>query len=120
MRSSDGRLDLALAIPGPGGDTSKGTNPEQLFAAGYAGCFHSALRICARKAGVDPGDSTVTASVDIGPADGEAFGLAVRLRIELPGVEADKAQAVMEAAHQLCPYSRATRGNIPVELELAP
>lgn len=118
VRTSDGRLELDLAIPGPGGDTSKGTNPEQLFASGYAGCFHSALRISARKAGIDPGESTVTASVDLGP-EGDGFGLAVRLKIELPGIERDKAQAVIETAHQICPYSRATRGNIPVELELA-
>ncbi len=118
VRTSDGRLDLDLAIPGPGGDTSKGTNPEQLFAAGYAGCFHSALRFSAQKAGIDPGESIVTASVDLGP-EGDGFGIAVRLRIELPGLERDAAQGLVDAAHHICPYSRATRGNIPVELELA-
>jgi lipoyl-dependent peroxiredoxin len=118
VRTSDGRVELDMAIPGPGGDTSRGTNPEQLFASGYAACFHSAIRFTARKAGIDPGESTMTASVDLGP-EGDGFGLAVRLRIELPGVDRDKAQAVVDTAHQVCPYSRATRGNIPVELALA-
>ena len=115
--SSDGRLDLDLAPPVEMGGSGDGTNPEQLFAAGYAACFHSALRIVARRAGVDPGESTVTADVGIGP-DGEAYGLVVTLIINIPGLEREQAREIAEAAHQVCPYSRATRGNISVELRV--
>jgi osmotically inducible protein OsmC len=115
--SSDGRLDLGLAPPPEMGGTGNGTNPEQLFAAGYSACFHSALRIVARRAGVDPGDSTVTAQVGIGP-DGEAYGLVVTLVITIPGLDREKAREIAEAADQVCPYSRATRGNISVELRV--
>ena len=115
--SSDHRLDLDLALPPEMGGSGDGTNPEQLFAAGYAACFHSALRIVARRARVDPGDSTVTAEVGIGP-EGEAFGLVVTLIISIPGLEREQARELAEAAHQVCPYSRATRGNISVELRV--
>ena len=115
--SSDQRLDLDLALPPEMGGSGDGTNPEQLFAAGYAACFHSALRIVARRAGVDPGDSTVSAEVGIGP-EGEAFGLVVTLIISIPGLEREQARELAEAAHQVCPYSRATRGNISVELRV--
>jgi lipoyl-dependent peroxiredoxin len=115
--SSDHRLDLDLAVPAEMGGTGDGTNPEQLFAAGYSACFHSALRIVARRAGVDPGDSTVTAQVGIGP-DGEAYGLVVTLVITVPGLDREKTREIAEAAHQVCPYSRATRGNISVELRV--
>jgi osmotically inducible protein OsmC len=115
--SSDGRLDLDLAPPPEMGGTGDGTNPEQLFAAGYSACFHSALRIVARRAGVDPGESTVTAQVGIGP-DGEAYGLVVTLIIAIPGLDREKTREIAEAAHQVCPYSRATRGNISVELRV--
>ena len=115
--SSDQRLDLDLALPPEMGGSGNGTNPEQLFAAGYAACFHSALRIVARRARVDPGDSTVSAEVGIGP-EGEAFGLAVTLIISIPGLEREQARELAEAAHQVCPYSRATRGNISVELRV--
>ena len=114
--SSDHRLDLDLSVPpelhGSGGP---GTNPEQLFAAGYAACFHSALRGLARKAGVDAGRSTVTAQVGVGP-DGDMFGLEVTLIINIPGLDQARTRDLAEAAHQRCPYSRATRGNISVEL----
>jgi osmotically inducible protein OsmC len=119
VTSDDDVLDVDLAVPksmgGPGGDLS---NPEQLFAAGYAACFHSALKIVARKVGVSTEGSTVSAAVGIGP-DGEGFGLQVTLEVELPGAaDRDAGQQALEAAHQVCPYSRATRGNIEVTLKL--
>ncbi len=115
--SSDHRLDLDLAPPAEMGGSGHGTNPEQLFAAGYSACFHSALRLVARRAKVDPGESTVTAEVGIGP-EGEAYGLVVTLIIHLPGLDLQKAREIAEAAHHVCPYSRATRGNISVELRV--
>ena len=115
--SSDQRLDLDLALPPEMGGSGDGTNPEQLFAAGYAACFHSALRIVARRARVDPGDSTVSAEVGIGP-EGDAFGLVVTLIISIPGLEREQVRELAEMAHQVCPYSRATRGNISVELRV--
>ncbi len=115
--SSDHRLDLDLAPPTEMGGSGNGTNPEQLFAAGYSACFHSALRLVARRAGVDPGESTVTAEVGIGP-EGGAYGLVVTLIVHLPGLDLQKAREIAEAAHQVCPYSRATRGNISVELRV--
>lgn len=115
--SSDHRLDLDLAVPAEMGGSGNGTNPEQLFAAGYSACFHSALRLVARRAGVDPGESTVTAHVGIGP-EGEAYGLVVTLVIAIPGLDREKTREIAEAAHQVCPYSRATRGNISVELRV--
>jgi osmotically inducible protein OsmC len=115
--SSDQRLDLDLAPPPEMGGDGNGTNPEQLFAAGYSACFHSALRIVARRAKTDPGESTVSAEVGIGP-DGDAFGLVVTLIISIPGLERERVRELAEAAHQVCPYSRATRGNISVELRV--
>lgn len=99
---------------GRGGDS--GVNPEQLFAAGYAACFHGALLFNARQEGVAADGSTVTARVSIGRVADGGFGLAVELEIHLPGVPQDKAEALVEIAHGACPYSRATRGNIDVEL----
>ncbi len=114
--SSDGRLDLPLAFPPALGGNGEGTNPEQLFAAGYAACFASALALAGRQAKLDTSDVSVTAEVGIGP-DGESFGLTVTLRIELPEhLEGDTGRALAERAHQLCPYSKATRGNITVDL----
>ncbi|HEX4832863.1 MAG TPA: organic hydroperoxide resistance protein [Trebonia sp.] len=115
--TSDGKLDLDLALPPEMGGTGAGTNPEQLFAAGYAGCFHSALRVVAGRRHVPLGDSTVTAQVSIGP-EGAAFGLAVTLVVHVPGMERDKVREFAEEAHETCPYSRATRGNISVELRV--
>jgi osmotically inducible protein OsmC len=118
--SSDGNLDVQLVIPkelgGPGGPGT--TNPEQLFAAGYAGCFHSALKRMAKKAGVDVSESAVTARVGIGFVEGGGFGLTVELTAELPGVPAEQAHELLAQAHQVCPYSNATRGNVEVELRL--
>ena len=118
VMSSDHRLDFDLAAPPEMGGTGDGANPEQLFAAGYSACFHNALRRVARRAGVDPGESTVTAQVGIGPEAGGGFGLVVTLVISIPGLDREKTRALAEAAHQVCPYSRATRGNISVELRV--
>ncbi|AWI27595.1 organic hydroperoxide resistance protein [Streptomyces tirandamycinicus] len=115
--SSDGRLDLPLAAPAALGGSGEGTNPEQLFAAGYASCFASALGLVGRRAKVDTGDISVTAEVGIGKDEDGGFGLAVVLRVELPeSLEGGTGAQLVEQAHQVCPYSRATRGNIPVEL----
>ncbi|MGW1544168.1 organic hydroperoxide resistance protein [Streptomyces sp. NPDC002309] len=114
--SSDGRLDLQLALPAEMGGNGEGTNPEQLFAAGYSACFASALGLVGRHAKVDMSEAAVTAEVGIGK-QGEGFALAVTLRVELPDtVDAATGRKLVEQAHQVCPYSHATRGNIPVEL----
>jgi lipoyl-dependent peroxiredoxin len=117
VTSSDGKLDFDLAMPSEMGGTGAGTNPEQLFAAGYAACFHSALRAVAGRQHIPLRDSTVTAQVGIGP-EGEAFDLVATLIIHVPGVEREKVREFADAAHQVCPYSRATRGNISVELRV--
>lgn len=118
-RSDDGILDVALAAPvalgGPGG----ATNPEQLFAAGFAACFQSALGVIARRLKADITGSTVTADVTLGSVEGGAYGLKVALHTELPGVDETTAQKLVEAAHQVCPYSNATRGNIEVTVSVA-
>jgi Ohr subfamily peroxiredoxin len=121
VHSSDGVIDEKLAIPkemgGPGGLL---TNPEQLFAAGYAACFHSALRIVASQDKVTLHDDTsVTAKVGIGPNGKGGFGLTVQLVSTLPGVDAAKADELVQRAHEVCPYSNATRGNIDVEVSAA-
>ncbi|GAA2304781.1 MULTISPECIES: organic hydroperoxide resistance protein [Streptomyces] len=114
--SSDGVLDLALGMPQALGGNGQGTNPEQLFAAGYAACFGSALGLVGRAAKVDVSDAAVTAEVSIGK-QGEGFGLAVTLRVELPdSVDEATGRKLVEQAHQVCPYSNATRGNIEVDL----
>lgn len=114
--SSDRRLDLALAMPPALGGNGQGTNPEQLFAAGYAACFASALGLVGRQARVDTGDISVTAEVAIGK-DATGFGLAVVLRVELPDeLDGETGRLLVKQAHEVCPYSKATRGNIPVEL----
>ncbi|BAC72803.1 MULTISPECIES: organic hydroperoxide resistance protein [Streptomyces] len=114
--SSDGKLDVQLAPPAELGGNGQGTNPEQLFAGGYAACFASALGLVGRQAKVDVSDAAVTAEVGIGK-QGEGFGLKVTLRIELPdSVDEATGRKLVETAHQVCPYSNATRGNIEVEL----
>jgi len=102
-------------LGGPGGDN---TNPEQLFAAGYSACFHSALKRVAGQEKVDVDGSSITARVGLG-MEGQAFGLAVTLVGEFPALDADAAKEIMEKAHQVCPYSNATRGNVDVTLEVA-
>src|SRR6185503_13671110 len=98
------------------GGSGNGTNPEQLFAVGYAACFHSALRVVGRQEQADVSDSAVGALVSIGQLDNGGFGLAVELEITLPNVDPETAQQLAEKAHQICPYSNATRGNIDVKL----
>ncbi|RFU86549.1 organic hydroperoxide resistance protein [Streptomyces triticagri] len=114
--SSDGKLDLDLGIPTEMGGNGQGTNPEQLFAAGYAACFASALGAVGRQAKADVHDAAVTAEVGIGK-QGEGFALKVTLRVELPAsLDPAQGRELVEQAHQVCPYSNATRGNIPVDL----
>jgi Ohr subfamily peroxiredoxin len=118
VASSDGVLALDLAMPKElGGAGGAATNPEQLFAAGYAACFHSALQAIARREKVSVADSTVTAAVGIGKQD-PGFGLTVDLVVALPGLDEPAAQKLVDAAHQMCPYSNATRGNIDVNLRV--
>ncbi len=115
-RSSDGRLDIQLSSPGSAGT---GTNPEQLFAAGWSACFIGAMRLAARAAKVTlPADLAVDAEVDLGTA-GNAYFLQARLNVSVPGLERDVAQRIVDAAHQTCPYSKATRGNIDVDIRIA-
>ena len=114
-RSSDGRLDIQLSSPGSNG---KGTNPEQLFAAGWSACFIGAMGLAARELKVAlPADTNVNAEVDLGTGEGGYF-LQARLNVSLPGVDREVAQKLVDAAHQTCPYSKATRGNIDVEIAL--
>ncbi|AHH93654.1 organic hydroperoxide resistance protein [Kutzneria viridogrisea] len=118
VRSSDGVIDEVLAVPkelgGPGGDK---TNPEQLFAAGYAACFHSALQVVARQQSVKLGETSINAKVNLHSVDGGGFQLSVALSAHLPGLEQGQADQLVAGAHQICPYSNATRGNIEVALE---
>jgi lipoyl-dependent peroxiredoxin len=114
-RSSDGRLDVKFSSPGAPGN---GTNPEQLFAAGWSACFISAMKIAADKMKVDlPADLAIDAEVDVGTTH-TAYGVAARLNVSLPGMEREVAQRLVEATDQLCPYSNATRGNINVAIKL--
>jgi osmotically inducible protein OsmC len=120
-RTEDGSLDVGLATPKElGGAGGQGNNPEQLFAAGYAACFLGAMKFVASQGGTAkvPQDATVKASVGIGPRSEGGFGIDVQLDVALPGVPHDQAQALVEKAHQVCPYSNATRGNVPVRLNV--
>jgi lipoyl-dependent peroxiredoxin len=117
--TKDGTLDVKLSTPKElGGAGGAGTNPEQLFAAGYAACFANAMRSAARRDGREDvvDGATVTAAVDIGAIGGGRFGLAVRLDVTVPALAQAAAEDVVSKAHERCPYSNATRGNIPVEL----
>ena len=117
VRSSDGVIDEVLSVPkelgGPGGDK---TNPEQLFAAGYAACFHSALQAVARRQKITLPETSITAKVSLLPLEGGAFTLAVELTGHFPGFEQGAADQLVAAAQQVCPYSNATRGNIEVKV----
>ena len=115
--SSDGVLDVALTTPRElGGAGGEGTNPEQLFAAGYSACFIGAMKVVAGKAKLPmPADASVEGLVGIGPTNG-GFGIQAELRISLPGMDEGQANQLIEQAHQVCPYSNATRGNIDVTL----
>lgn len=115
--SSDGILDVALARPTQLGGNGAGTNPEQLFAAGYAACFASALSVVARKLKVDVSDASVTADVGLNGTTTSGFGLEVVLRVELPAhLDGEPGEKLVALAHHVCPYSNATRGNIPLEI----
>ena len=114
-RTDDGRLDVKLSSPGTAGT---GTNPEQLFAAGYAACFIGAIKAVAGMQKITvPADLSIDSSVDLGKV-GEAYGISARLDVSLPGMERGAAQKLVDAAHQVCPYSNATRGNIDVKVTL--
>jgi Ohr subfamily peroxiredoxin len=113
-RTDDGRLDIKVSPPGTAG---AGTNPEQLFAAGWSTCFLSAIKIAAAQKKVALSDVAIDAEVDLGTAHG-GYALAARLNVSLPGVEREVAQALVDKAHQLCPYSNAIRGNIEVATNL--
>lgn len=115
-RSSDGMLDIHHALPGSG---NTGTNPEQLFAAGWSACFEGAMAHAARRMKITlPAERAIDAEVDL-CLTGEAYSLQARLDISLPGMDRDVARAVVDAAHQTCPYSKATRGNVDVVINLA-
>jgi osmotically inducible protein OsmC len=118
-RTSDGRLDLDLSVPAAmSGDDGPGTNPEQLFALGYAACFQSALLGVARGRNLDTTGSQITSRVGIGPLDSGGFGLQVTLDLHAPNIDAEAARELMLRADQRCPYSNATRGNIAVTLSV--
>lgn len=114
-RTDDGRLEVKMSPPGMGGS---GTNPEQLFAAGYSACFIGAIKAVAGKMKITvPADLAVDAEVDLGQIPG-GYGLAARLNVSLPGMEPAAAQQLVDAAHKVCPYSNATRGNIDVQVKV--
>lgn len=119
VTSQDGQVDVRLAMPPALGGDGNGTNPEQLFAAGYSACFHNALVLVGRRAGYDLSGSTVAAKVGIGPNRAHGYGLAVALNVSLPLVDQELAARLVDSAHQVCPYSNATRGNIDVSIVLS-
>lgn len=119
--TDDGRLSITLDTPSEmGGNGGPGTNPEQLFAAGYSACFLGAIKAVARAGKITiPDDAKIHATIDFGEnADGPGYSIAATLKIDIPGMDASEAQALVEKAHQVCPYSNATRGNIDVTLKL--
>jgi osmotically inducible protein OsmC len=119
VQTTDGLLDTDVRVPAELGGAGGATNPEQLFAAGYAACFHSALKRVAGQRDGDTTDSEVVADVGLGMLDNGGFGLAVALEVSLPAMDAESALALVKAAHEVCPYSNATRDNIEVELSVA-
>ncbi|MFI0795597.1 organic hydroperoxide resistance protein [Micromonospora rubida] len=118
VRTSDDTFELDLAVPKEMGGAGGAANPEQLFAAGYAACFHSALRLVARGAKADVTGSVVDAEVGIGPNGNGGYGLTVALVVDLPAVPRAAAEQLVAQAHQVCPYSNATRGNVEVALTI--
>lgn len=119
VATSDNSFELDLAIPKEMGGSGAGTNPEQLFAAGYAACFHSALQAVARSQKITLADSAVGSRVEISPNSEGGYQLGVLLEVVLPGIEPAQAQALTDAAHRVCPYSNATRGNIDVTITVS-
>ncbi|MFE6850458.1 organic hydroperoxide resistance protein [Streptomyces sp. NPDC057674] len=115
VATDDGKVDVVVNPPKAMGGSGEGTNPEQLFAAGYSACFQGALGVVARNEKADITGSTVTAEVGIGKND-DGFGIIVKISAAIPNVDAETAKSLIEKAHQVCPYSKATRGNITVEL----
>ncbi|MEU4151556.1 organic hydroperoxide resistance protein [Streptomyces sp. NPDC026659] len=118
VTSQDGQIQLKVAMPPALGGTGDGTNPEQLFAAGYSSCFHNALIMVGNRAGYDLTGSTVAAKVGIGPNQRRGYGLAVALSVSLPILDQEVAARLVDAAHEVCPYSNATRGNVDVSIVL--
>jgi len=117
-RTDDGHLDVTLGYPKSLGGDGSGTNPEQLFAAGYAACFLGALGLVARNQGVKLGEHSLDSEVDL-IKDETSFHIGVRLTLNAPGLDRETAEKVLHAAHEVCPYSKATRGNVQVELKVA-
>lgn len=118
-RTSDGALEVNLSMPKAlGGSGEAGTNPEQLFAVGYAACFQSALMLVARRQHVDASSSVINSKVGIGPNGEGGFALEVELHVSIPGLDKATAEKIVAQAHEVCPYSNATRGNIPVTLSV--
>jgi lipoyl-dependent peroxiredoxin len=120
-KSEDGKIDLKLSTPKElGGGGGPGTNPEQLFAAGYSACFIGAMKVAGGQLKIRvPDDATVTATIGIGPRSEGGFGITAALNVSLPGLDREQAQRLVEAAHQICPYSNATRNNVDVGLTVA-
>jgi len=118
VATDDGKLEVVVNSPKELGGSGEGTNPEQLFAAGYSACFQSALGLVARREKADISGSTVTARVGLGKDGDGGFGLTVELIGSIPGMDREAAQRLMEKAHQVCPYSRATRGNVEVTIDV--
>lgn len=115
--TDDGKVDLTLAMPTELGGSGAGTNPEQLFAMGYSACFASALQLVAKRMSLDVSDASVTGEVGLHALEGGRFGLSVTLRVELPEeLHGEVGDKLVAATHEVCPYSNATRGNIPVEI----
>ncbi|WP_309131868.1 organic hydroperoxide resistance protein [Brevibacterium sp.] len=113
--TDDKAVDVTLRTPKEQGGPGGGTNPEQLFAVGYGACFQSALGLAGKEMGVDTAKSVVNSEVGIGK-EGESFGLSVKLKVSIPDVDHDTAQKLVDRTHELCPYSKAVKGNIPVEV----
>lgn len=113
--TDDGAVSVDLRVPQEMGGPGGGTNPEQLFAVGYGACFQGAMALAGKELGVDTSESVVNTEVGIGK-EGESFGLSVKIMARIPGVDLETAQRVVDRTHELCPYSKATRGNIPVEV----
>lgn len=119
VKTDDGKIDMNLSVPKDmGGDGGDGTNPEQFFASAYSACYGSALQAVAEKKGIDMGDFSVTASVSIGKTEKDNFQLAVILDSYIPGVDVETGEDLVNKAHEVCPFSRATRDNITVTLNL--